>query len=350
MDKQPTYPQNFNPTFLNFIEDLLKTNAFEVIPLAGDASNRKYYRVVHDDRSSVLMAWDPFEDIQNYPFLSVLSHFKKHNVFVPEVIGMAPPLGLVLLEDLGDLTLERKFWENQNQSTSLPFYFQAMDELIKIHYVCSADRSPCSAFNIQFDTEKLLWEMNYGYEHLLQKLCAADLNAEDEKELKRIFIDICQKLDREDKYIAHRDYHSRNLMIKFGKMRVIDFQDARMGPIQYDIVSLIQDAYVSLNEEVSKQIIDYYLLQRADHIKDRLSRDQFDEIYHLQVIQRCFKACGSFSSFYNARDDRRYLKYIQPALKSVAKSLSRFPDYKKFHSLLIDLNLLETDFEALCTR
>src|SRR5687768_3112531 len=115
--------------FQKFLETHLQSDDFKVYQLAGDASNRRYYRIMHNNQSWVLMRWEPF-DPENYPFLSVLNHFAKHSVKVPEVAGMDSALGLVLLEDLGDLTLERKFWESQSQESSIPFYKQAVDELI----------------------------------------------------------------------------------------------------------------------------------------------------------------------------------------------------------------------------
>ena len=132
----------FEPYIEDFISHSLSTRGFEAIPLAGDASARRYCRIVQGQDSFVLMVWEPFKDDGKYPFLSVLRHFEKHSVHVPKVIDYEASKGLVLLEDLGDLTLERKFWENQDQNKVLPFYEQAIDELLKIHYDCTEDKSP----------------------------------------------------------------------------------------------------------------------------------------------------------------------------------------------------------------
>lgn len=332
-----------------FLTKAFGSEDFEVIPLAGDASTRRYYRTVFADKSWVLMAWEPFADADQFPFLNVLRHFQKHQVQVPEVVDFSPSAGLVLLEDLGDLTLERKFWENQNQELVLPFYHQAIDEIVKIHFSASSDEDPkCSAFQIAFDTKKFLWEMNYGREHVLEKLNQLSLKPAQQESLSRIFTEICVRLDEEPKYIAHRDYHSRNLMLKLGKMRVIDFQDARLGPVQYDLVSLVHDSYVLLSENSRRSILDYYLTLAKPHLGRSFSRGHFDDIFRLQVLQRCFKACGSFASFYNLRADRRYLKYIQPTLKTVAQMLEQFPQYHEFLSLLTDEGLLERKYEELC--
>ncbi|PIS11182.1 MAG: hypothetical protein COT73_05390 [Bdellovibrio sp. CG10_big_fil_rev_8_21_14_0_10_47_8] len=333
--------------FDSFLKETLGTEDFKVYQLAGDASNRLYYRVIQDQQSWVLMRWEPF-DPPTYPFLSVLHHFAKHQVHVPEVVGLDAKKGLVLLEDLGDLTLERKFWENQSPENSISFYRKALDEILKIHFAATADRSnPCTAFQIQFDVEKFLWEMRYGQDNLLTGICKFSLDDKQNSELTNVFTSICERLHAEPKYIAHRDYHSRNLMIKLDEMRVIDFQDARMGPVQYDLVSLLRDSYVDMPDDMAESLMSYYLERAKPHLGKDLSMENFMRIYELQTVQRCFKACGSFSSFYNLRNDTRYLKYISHTLKRVLKGLGEFPEYKIFADILIDSGALERKYEDL---
>lgn len=188
--------------------------------------------------------------------------------------------------------------------------------------------------------------MNYGKENLLVGMLKFQMSDKVSSEIDKAFHDICERLHREPKYIAHRDYHSRNLMIKFDEMRVIDFQDARMGAIQYDLVSLVRDSYVNINDAYAEKLIEMYLLKAKPYLPKDFSRQHFNEIYELQTIQRCFKACGSFSSFYNLRNDTRYLKYISHTLKRVLKSLSEFSQYKVFTDALIDSGALERKFET----
>jgi aminoglycoside/choline kinase family phosphotransferase len=320
----------------------------DVIQLAGDASSRRYYRIVINDLSYVLMVWEPFIDNGQFPFLNVLSHFDKSGVKVPKVIAKAPALGVILLEDLGDLTLERKFWENQNQNLALPYYKQSIDEILKIHYTATKNiSSPCVAFQVQFNTEKLLWEMNYGRDHFLTQFCKINLGENLRRELDRIFLDICSFLDRQPKVICHRDYHSRNIMLKHGKTKVIDFQDARMGAIQYDLVSLVHDSYVDLSPELSSEIIEYYLIRAKEMTGHTIERNNFYDVFRIQMIQRCFKACGSFASFFNMREDTRYLKYLTPTIKKVYAVLEPYEEYRAFSQIILDNGLLEKNFLAL---
>lgn len=328
-----------------FLEKSLKNSAFKILPLAGDASNRKYYRIVLDNASWVLMSWEPF-DAKNYPFTSVLDHFEKSGVHVPKIVSMSPEDGLVLLEDLGDLTLERKFWEQQHPENSFLFYKLAIDEIVKIHFNSTLNKRPCTAFNIEFNVEKFVWEMNYGKENLIQGVLNFNLSEKVEKEIQNIFHKVSTELHLQPKFISHRDYHSRNLMIKFDKMYVIDFQDARLGPIQYDLVSLVKDSYVDINEDFGDKIIGYYLDQAKPYLT-HFSMEEFKYIYELQSIQRCFKACGSFASFFHQRQDRRYLKYLNGTLKKVIKSLNAFPEYKTFSDVLVDSGALDKKYDEL---
>ena len=338
-------PPQLESNVLDFIAQTLGHTEFQVMPLAGDASNRRYYRIILGERSLVLMSWEPFKDDGTYPFLSVLRHFQRNHVHVPNVVAMSPDLGQVLLEDLGDLTLERKFWENQDQDEVIPFYKQAIDELIKIHFRATQDRTDCTAFHIDFNTERLLWEMNYGKEHLLEKMCGLQFSEKLKKQIGDCFLKICNELSAEPKHICHRDYHSRNLMLKLGKMRVIDFQDARLGPIQYDLVSLFKDSYVAIDDTMAQKLLSYYQDQAAAVGATLNSKQHFEHIYERQSIQRCFKACGSFASFYNLREDSRYLKYLHGTLARVRVALSHFQDMKPFLDLLTDNGLFERGFD-----
>ncbi|MBC87418.1 MAG: hypothetical protein CL677_09605 [Bdellovibrionaceae bacterium] len=332
----------------NFVHCSIGSDEFKVLPLAGDASTRKYFRIVDDSKSWALMVWKPFESESDYPFLNIQNHFSRSGVEVPEVIAVDKNLGMILLEDLGDLTLERKYWETQDHAISVPFYIQAIEELLKIHFTATNDKKhSCVAFNVEFNTEKFLWEMNYAKTHLIEGIAEVKLSTAAEKGLAKDFESICKILDRQPKRISHRDYHSRNLMIKLDKMKVIDFQDARMGPVQYDLVSLLHDSYVDMQPNMQNQLLKHYLHRAKEEFNQTFDEDEFNQIMMVQLIQRCFKACGSFSSFLNQRSDRRYLHYIHPTLVKVVNTLDSIEEFRTLRSILVDEGLMEIDYEAL---
>ncbi|MCB0414976.1 MAG: phosphotransferase [Bdellovibrionales bacterium] len=349
MTKTDLLRDNLKQEIFNFLESYFQSHQFQIVPLAGDASNRRYYRVICANNSFVLMDWEPFTADDSYPFLSVHRLFRSHKVSVPEILSMKPEHGLMLLEDLGDLTLERKFWESHDPQSSMPFYQLTIDELLKIHYSTALDEHKTStAFHIRFTHDKLLWEMNYGKTHLIEGLNQYNLSPSEMQGMNSTFDLVCQVLANEQPVVCHRDYHSRNVMIKLGKLRVIDFQDARLGPAQYDLVSLLEDSYVQLPPDMKRFLLNYYLEKAQQEFKMNFNLDHFYKIYRIQLIQRCFKACGSFASFYNIRKDDRYLKYIQPTLKKVYDTLISFEEFKDFSRLLENSQALNRDYKKLC--
>ncbi len=309
--------------FENFLKAYLKTENYNIVPLAGDASSRRYYRIISEKNSWVLMEWEPFERIEDFPFLSVQQYFSQNGIRVPIIHHYDSQKGLFLLEDLGDLTLERRFWEFQKQEIILPFYEKTLDELIKIHSLSFQDTSKtnCTAYAMEFSVEKLVWEMNYAKKYLLKEYLNLTMSEKVESELEDEFTKICSLLYKSPQVICHRDFHSRNVMLHYNDLVVIDFQDARMGPPVYDLVSLFCDSYVELNKDSEEKLMSYYISNFPYFKNLNLSQDEWQNFYNLQVVQRCFKACGSFSSFKVTRDDNRYLGYIAPTLEKVCNYL-----------------------------
>lgn len=319
---------------------------FSIYQLAGDASARKYYRIIQGEKTWILMFWEPFTE-STYPFLSVQKHFKLAGVHVPTIVAVGADLGVLLLDDLGDLTLERKYNENTNEEFSKIFYLKSLDEIIKIHDQATVLNNKTCATEIQFDTAKFLWEMNYAKEHLIQGLLKYELDEKKSAQLNQVFTAMCERLHQEPKVICHRDYHSRNIMIRLDQVYIIDFQDARLGPVQYDLVSLLKDSYVDLSESYAASLLNYYFENSKLTKTKNFSHEQFNIIFELQSAQRCLKACGSFASFMNTRQDKRYLKYLPLTLKKVARALSHFPEYNLLLDILIDSDALNKNYEGL---
>ena len=319
-----------------FLKIALSNNqAISIESIKGDGSDRLYFRVFQGKSSFILMQLQkPYSSFNS--FLNIQNYFEHNNITVPKVKFYKENLGMILLEDLGDTTLEDTFWKKSPHL--LTFYQQAIDELVKVHHHKKSDQLSCTAFHVIFDTKKLIDEMIYCQNHLLEEFCQIPLTMKTKKALNKDFTDLCCLLDQKQKYMIHRDYHSRNLMIKEGKVYIIDFQDARMAPCQYDLVSLLKDAYVNMNKKMENQLIDYYIL-KSKEFNFQTSKDEFMKFYQLCSIQRCFKMCGSFASFYNIKKDKNYLKYIPRTLQNFLNDLSDSSDYPTLKSILIDHNL-----------
>jgi aminoglycoside/choline kinase family phosphotransferase len=156
------------------------------------------------------------------------------------------------------------------------------------------------------------------------------MNIQDETN-ERIVYDEFQKIHgrliEKEMVLTHRDFHSRNIMVKNDELIIIDFQDARWGIPQYDLVSLLEDCYYELDSTVKENLKKYYYNALESVVKDQGSFEEFCSLYDDMAIQRVFKAIGSFAYIYNKRSDVRYLKYIGFAMEKLKRIMLKSPKY-----------------------
>lgn len=115
---------------------------------------------------------------------------------------------------------------------------------------------------------------------------------------------------------------------------MIDFQDARMGPAQYDLASLLKDSYYQLDEAQIQKLLDYYLVRRESLTQTKINREEFFRVFDLMALQRNFKAIGSFASFLNRRGNPGYLKYIGNTFENIRRTLLKYPEYSDLREVL----------------
>ena len=132
--------------------------------------------------------------------------------------------------------------------------------------------------------------------------------------------------------LVHRDFHSRNLMIKSDELRMIDYQDSMLGTKLYDLVSLLEDTYFPLKHELKGELVEYF--KSKIDLSD-IGVDNFDSLYDFNSIQRIYKALGSFAYIYHTRDDDRYLKYMGVGVNRLSNLLSNYSELKPFHDVII---------------
>jgi aminoglycoside/choline kinase family phosphotransferase len=190
---------------------------------------------------------------------------------------------------------------------------------------------------LAFDTEKLYQEMEFTKKYFLKMLMGLDVQSSSIETLYKKLYDVCFEISNEPRVLVHRDYHSRNLMIKNGEQIVIDFQDARMGTPLYDLVSLLEDCYYQLEAENKDKLIKYYYNTYFKTIDSQKSYEQFIRLYDLMAIQRVYKAIGSFAYIYADRKDIRYLKYIGYAFEKVRNIMFKYDEFVKERKILAGL-------------
>ena len=296
--------------------------------LTGDASTRKYYRVHCTDKSYVVCLDNPTE-INKNPFVQIQSFLYQNQIRVPNIYDRDVSKGYLLEEDLGDETLLKILGIINDPQQELEIYKAIVDELVKMHSFAS-DKLIGTLIETQaFDYKKYSEEIDFSLKYFLRKF----LNNEDQsiyRELKNCFDEICKELSTYKMVCTHRDFHSRNVMVKDGENIIIDFQDARMGIPQYDLVSLLDDCYYELQNENKEELKKYYFDQMDMKSLGQESFEEFNRIYDLMTLQRVFKAIGSFSYIYEHRKDYRYVKYIGFAMEKIRTVMLK---YNRFNSL-----------------
>jgi len=296
----------------------------KVAPLSGDASTRRYYRLALPDRSFVLALYpEPFAP-DELSYLSVRSLLEAHGLPVPGTEDVDGTRGVVLQEDLGDLTLQ-VLLKDAGDARRDELYREAVDRIAQLQLRASAGPQKAACFQIAFDIEKLSWELHYFQKHFVEGLRGANLSVEDRSVLSEAFHQLSQEISSWPRVLCHRDYHSRNLMAHRDQLVWIDFQDARMGPASYDLASLLRDAYVDVPEELAEDLKERFRQQAAPDEP----REVFRRRYDLMCVQRNLKTLGTFGFMATVRQNPVYLQYIPRTAAHARKNLARYPELER---------------------
>jgi aminoglycoside/choline kinase family phosphotransferase len=307
----------------------------EVIPLTPDASTRKYYRIGWKKRSAVAAVYpEPF-DPEFHPYLDVTRLFLDCEIPVPEIYAVDGNAGIIVQEDLGDRQLFH-IYDNESEEQCDEYKEQAVALIAKIQKATErAYETHSIASRLAFDEAKLSWELDFFFDHYFGSLRAETLSHSEAAELKAELNDIAAELAAVPRVLCHRDYHASNLMIDNRKrLRVVDHQDARMGPASYDLVSFLLDRQPcppSLAELRAHRL--FFLEERRLLGLAPIDPDDFALEFRLMTIQRGLKATGTFS-YQTAVSGRAavYQHFIQPTLQIVlqaAEWLERFPTLRR---------------------
>jgi len=301
-----------------------------VVPLTGDASDRKYFRIIPEEGPSLVLALHAgaitFADL---PFANVAELMQQIGLPVPAVLGHSDELGIIALQDLGDVTLQAHLGA-ASATEHAALYRQAV-ALIEVLQRRGADleSSRHLPYRIAFDVEKLTWELEFFTKHFVVGYRGVALSAAERSALAEEWSSIVEELASEPRVLCHRDYHSRNLMLSDASLYIIDFQDARMGPDTYDLVSLLRDSYVDITDRDLDELIAYFLaLKRGDDDSD--FRRRFD----LMALQRNLKALGTFGYQTITRANPVYIQYMPRTLRYARSNLEKYARFARLHDLL----------------
>jgi hypothetical protein len=273
--------------------------------LVPDASIRRYVRIGDPTGSVVVMARPQPFDARADDFLYLATFFRDHRWPVPAVLSALPEHGLVVLEDLGSTFL--------HATEGLQWYEQAVDLLVDLQRIGPPADPTTPPWSRRFDAAFYRRELT-RFIDAFQALTGRGTRALRDTFLHQTAA-LCDGLAELPLVVCHRDYHRRNLLIAGGRIRPIDFQDARLGPAAYDLVSLVEDPYAGLDEDQRR-----HLLARYRSLSDK---PVTDEAYALAACQRLLKAAGTYAHQAAAFHNHGYLPYLAPALTGASRAAGR---------------------------
>jgi len=310
----------------------------QVTELAGDASTRRYYRVRMAPGSSlsslVLMHYP--EEIppgEELPFVNVHRYLRKAKVPVPEIYLAAPEAKLLFLEDAGDTMLEGAVKASRAEGDYLPLYERCVEILVRIQWEgTKALDGNAIPSRLAFDVRKFAEEIDFFFEHAVREYGGIALSETEERAIEGLFLPFLEEMTALPRVLAHRDYHSRNVMVlpvapeERPELRILDFQDARMGNVFYDLCSLLRDSYVTLPEKAVDHLCYAYRHASPAGLKATWG-DTAAFAWHLDAaaLQRNVKAIGTFGNQARNRGKTFYLRCIPPTVAHLASNFDRNP-------------------------
>lgn len=330
-----TFEASARERLLRFLAAHGKVNETDVHALTPDASTREYFRFPWKRKTAIAAVYpEPF-DPNFHPYLDITRLFLESELPVPEILEVDATAGIIVQEDLGDRQL-RLVYESATEEECEAYKDQAISLIAQIQAATSrAYERNSIASRLAFDEAKLSWELNFFFEHYFGSLRGEKLSHGEAAELKAEMNDIAAELSARPRVLCHRDYHTFNLMVdKKNRLRVVDHQDARMGPASYDLVTLLLDRQLappSLAEVRAHRL--FLLEERRRRGLDALDPDDFAREFRLMSVQRGLKAIGTFSC-QTAVFGRgaAYAQFIKPTFEIVlqaAEWLGRFPALRK---------------------
>ena len=293
---------------------------YKIEVLGGDASFRKYFRIIDGEKSYILMDSTANKEVL-YPFIEISVRLLKAQVEVPRIIAQNLEVGYLLLTDLGSRHLADVL---SPMSVEL-LYMKGIHQILKIQEADTTNLEP-------YDEAFLMYEMNLMQEWYLEQHLEKSLSVDEQKMLDQSLASICQEvLSQPQDVFVHRDFHSRNIMMETGrKLVIIDYQDARKGALTYDLVSILKDVYVRFDpKQMEKLALEFKMLKGI-----KVSDEQFIRWFDFTGLQRHLKILGIFARL-DIRDKKsRYLDDIPMTLEYIDEVCQKYDELKPLGEFL----------------
>ena len=330
-----------SPELIRFAQGHLSEDTLSWEEIAGAGSQRRFYRVKGKGESWVVMVHKhPPRDqrgvTENDSFLYIAQHLRGKGVPVPEIYHHDMARGWFIMEDLGDCHLQTEVMDLKGDRGQLiEIYQRILDVLLLLQVEGRKGFDLAHTHNVPYDQGFMLaWES--GYFHFVFLVGYLGLDIPDEK-LREELEDLArQAASAPAEYCLYRDFQSRNIMVKNNGLGFIDFQGGRLGPLQYDLASLLLDPYVELDEGIQEELLTYYLARIQEWIP--LDPREFRTPYPFVALHRAMQILGAFAFLTKARGLTFFQSYITPALKNLRTLLGDtcFDPYKKLKRVVFE--------------
>lgn len=300
----------------------------EVYSLKESGSDCRFYRVKDNKRSVILVFIDgKHKDFDSY--IEISDFLRKIGVGVPEIYYHNSKNKAIIEEDLGDLTLQSYIHE----TADFDIYKKVIDELLLMQVMGGKNIYECECLNNRvFDYNVFRWETWYFVRYFLEMYCGIRIG--NRLELEREFHTLALKLVNEPLYFMHRDFQSNNILIKDGKVRVVDFQGAHRGLLAYDLASILRGACVKLPVEVQEKLIDYYLYSLSSRWDITLDNSHFRSIFLYTGLQRNMQALGAFAYLSTVQNKPQFSQYIPRTVEYLYKGLEQAHEFPELLAII----------------
>lgn len=313
-----------------WLETVYPDQPFELSFAAADADFRRYFRATFSDGRTVVCMDAPPDKMSVAPYLKVQKLF--HMVNVPQVLHVDETQGFMVLNDLGSTTFLTAMTQEKNEAAHKALLLEAVGELIELQLASRSGVLP------EYDREVMLREINLFPEWFVAKELGRELNFKQRRLWQQTVDTLLPPLLAQPKVYVHRDYIVRNLMLQEGRPGVLDFQDALYGPISYDLVSLLCDAFIGWDEEfVLDLVIRYWEQARAAGLPVPPEFDEFYRWFEWMGVQRHLKVAGIFARLYHRDGKGKYRPEIPRFLNYLRRVSRRYQDLAPLYALLVDL-------------
>jgi N-acetylmuramate 1-kinase len=297
----------------------------EVTVLCGDGSTRSYYRICKGEDLYICCVYpeDQKESLANY--VDAQRALSSRQVLVPDLYYVDKSLNYSIQEDLGDKSLLACLAENTKIKDEFEFYKNLLDQLFLIQKIPLQELKEGPFSTLSFDVEKLMFEVNFTIKHYIEGFLGYQLSQKERETIVNVFTNIASSIQDHKQVLVHRDFHSRNIMMKDnGQLVIIDFQDMRRGSLYYDAVSLLDDSYYQINlENVDKLKKYFWENEKVGSYEDFLK--QYDQM----AVQRLFKAIGSFAYINSIKNNKKFLTHIGFAFEKLKHRLMKYEEYSE---------------------